>query len=44
MEKAFFTDDELVARMWDKENVKDLMARHAYYYSNGQRRQELSDL
>ena len=44
MEKTFFTDDELVARLWDKEAVKDLMARHAYYYSNDQRREELCDI
>lgn len=44
MAKAYFTDDELVARMWDKEAVKDVMARHAYYYSNDQRREELCDI
>lgn len=39
-----FTDDELVVRLWDKEKIRDLMARHCYYYSNDWRRQELNDL
>jgi hypothetical protein len=43
-QKAYYTDDELVERLMDKEAVKDLMARHSYYYSNDQRRQELSDI
>ena len=28
--KPYYTDDELIARMWAKETVKDLMARHAH--------------
>lgn len=39
--KPYYTDDELIARMWAKETVKDLMARHAHYYSSDLRRQEL---
>ena len=27
MAKQFFTDDELVERLWDYENVKQLMAQ-----------------
>lgn len=42
--KAFFTDDELVLRLWEKEQIKDIMAKHSYYYSNGQRREELADI
>ena len=42
--KPYYTDDELIARMWAKETVKDLMARHAHYYSSDLRRQELCDL
>ena len=42
--KAFFTDDELVERVWDMEQVKDLMSRHAYCLSGDQRRRELSEL
>mgnify|MGYP007107568325 CR=1 FL=1 len=38
--KPYYTDDELIARMWAKETVKDLMARHAHYYSSDLRRQE----
>ena len=44
MAKAYYTDDELVARMTDKEEVKDVMARHSWYYSNDQRREELCDI
>lgn len=43
-EKQFYTDDELIIRMWDVEEVKDVMAKHAYYYSAGQRREELVDI
>ena len=39
-----FTDDELVVRLWDKEKIRDLMARRCYYYSNDWRRKELNDL
>jgi hypothetical protein len=42
--KPKFTDDELAARVWDKEEIKDLMARHAYYQSADRRREELNDL
>jgi hypothetical protein len=39
-----FTNDELVVRLWDKEKIRDLMARHSYYYANEWRRKELNDL
>jgi len=39
-----FTNDELVVRLWDKEKIRDLMARHCYYYANEWRRKELNDL
>lgn len=42
--KPDYTDDELVIRLWDKENIQKLMARHAYCYSNDQRREELTSL
>ena len=44
MAKQFFTDDELVERLWDYENVKQLMAKHFYCYAGDLRRQELNDL
>lgn len=44
MAKQFFTDDEQVIRLWDMEQVKDLMSRHSYCLSNDQRRKELNDL
>lgn len=40
----FFTDDELVSRLWDKEDIRDLMAKHSYCYSADMRRKELSEL
>ena len=39
-----FTDEEWVGRLWDVENVKQLMARRCYYIYNDARRQELDDL
>jgi hypothetical protein len=44
MEKKFYTDDELIVRMWDKEEVKDVMAKHAFYHTAGQHREELVDI
>lgn len=40
----FFTQEEEVARIWDKENCVQLINRHSYYYSNDMRREELDDL
>ncbi len=42
--KQFYSDDELVTRLWDKEKVRDLMARHSYYMANNWRREELNEL
>jgi hypothetical protein len=42
--KELFSRDELIQRVWAKEQIKDLMCRHSYYYSNEQRREELSNL
>ena len=37
-----FTNDELVVRIWDKENVLKTINRHSYYYTNEMRREELN--
>jgi hypothetical protein len=42
--KQFYSDDELVTRLWDKEEIRDLMARHSYYMTNNWRREELNEL
>ncbi len=42
--KAFYTDDELITRLWDKEKVRDIMARHSYYMANNWHREELNEL
>lgn len=42
--KIPYTDDELVIRLWDKENIAKVMNRHSYYYGNEMRREELNDL
>lgn len=39
-----FSPEELVVRIWDKENVLKTINRHSYYYSNEQRREELDAL
>lgn len=43
-EEKQFTDDELIVRVMDKEAIKNLMGRRAYYYANNQRRRELDEL
>lgn len=43
-EEKQFTDDELIVRIMDKEEIKKLMARRAFYYANGQRRREMDEL
>lgn len=40
-EEKQYTDDELIVRIMDKEAIKKLMARRAFYYANNQRRREL---
>lgn len=44
MAKQYFTDDELVERLWDYEDVKQVMSKHFYCYAGDLRRQELTDL
>lgn len=44
VKKQFYSDDELVIRLWDKEKIRDLMARHSYYMANNWRREELNEL
>ncbi len=44
MGKQFFTDDELAIRLWDREEVKQVMSKHCYCLTNDQRRRELSEL
>ena len=44
MSKQYYSNDEQVLRLWDKENIRDLMARHSYYMANNWRRRELNEL
>ena len=44
MMNARYTNEELVTRLWDKEIVKDLMARRCYYKQNDWRQKELDEL
>lgn len=39
-----YTNEELVVRLWDKEEVKDLMCRRCYYKQNDWRQRELDEL
>jgi hypothetical protein len=39
-----YSDEELVTRLWDKEEVKDLMSRRCYYKQNDWRQRELDEL
>ena len=39
-----YTNEELVVRLWDKEEIKDLMSRRCYYKQNDWRRRELEEL
>ena len=39
-----YTNEELVVRLWDKEEVKDLMSRRCYYKQNDWRQRELDEL
>ncbi len=43
-EKQFYSDDELVMRLWDKEKIRDTMARFCYYMTNNERRRILNEL
>jgi len=42
--KPYYTDDERIQRVWDIEDVKDLMAKRGFYVANDMRREELNDL
>lgn len=44
MHTKVFSDDEQIRRVWDMEEVKDLMARRAYLYMQDLRREELETL
>lgn len=39
-----YTDEEQITRVWDFENIKQLMHRRAFYESNDKRREELEKL
>lgn len=39
-----YTEYEQAVRLWDTEQVKDLLARRAYYLSGDRRAEELQDL
>ena len=43
-DRKTFTDEELIVRIWDKECIKDLISRRAFYYANNRRADELKDL
>lgn len=44
MNKQVYTDDELIRRVWDEEQIKDMMSRRAMYNANDERRRELDEL
>ena len=44
MNTKVFSDDEQIRRVWDMEEVKDLMARRAYLYMQSLRREEIETL
>jgi hypothetical protein len=44
MKKPFYSDDEKILRVWDIEDIKDLMSRRGFYIANDMRREELNDL
>lgn len=40
----FFTESELIDRVWDREKIQALMAKRVYLAANEQRRKEINDL
>ena len=44
IQRPVYTDDERIRRVWDKEEIQNLMGRRAYYDANGMRRRELDEL
>ncbi|MCD8046027.1 MAG: nuclear transport factor 2 family protein [Clostridiales bacterium] len=43
-QKQVYTDDELIGRVWDIEEIKNLTSRRVYYVANDMRQEELEDL
>ena len=43
-DRPYYTAAERMERVWDIEEIKDLMARRGYYLGNDMRREELDDL
>ena len=43
-DRNVYTDDELISRVWDKEEIKNIVGRRAFYYANDQRERELNEL
>ena len=41
MRKQYYSDDERIIRVWDIEEVKDLMSRRQVLNMNNERRKEL---
>lgn len=44
MSKRTYTDDELIVRVWDVEEIKKLANKRVYYQANGWRERELDEL
>lgn len=42
--ERFYTEEELVGRIWDVEDIKDLMSKRFYYNAADRRRDELNEL
>ena len=43
-DRNVYTDDEIINRVWDKEEIKNIVGRRAFYYANDQRERELDEL
>ncbi len=39
-----FSDEDLICRVWDVIEIKNVMGRHAYYHAYGQHREELEKI
>lgn len=44
MNEKIYTNDELVARIIDREEIQEVMAKRAYYAANERRRKEINEL
>lgn len=40
----YFTEEELINRVWDREDIQEVMAKRFYYAANEQRREEVNNL